>query len=223
MSESEITIAGDKRDDSIRKAELRPLTERQREIVRYLTSADPATKGRPVEAAMAAGYTKETARRKAYSIIKLPHVALAIALATADKVNSTQDPTTAAFINRMERAGMFDISEMFERCDDRNEKGDLVYPFGLRMKDFSKFDTSCLQSLKIKQTAHTCELEVKAIDPIAAGRLALQHKGEFNRDGPPPMSVVVNQHFGTPEPQVITELKVDEDGKYAQPDKIAGG
>lgn len=223
MSESELTITGDKRDDSIRKAELRPLTPKQTEIVRYLTSPDPATKGRPVEAAMAAGYSRETARRKAYSIIKLPHVALAIALATAKEVQTSQDPTTAAFINRMERAGMFDISEMFERCEDKNDKGDLIYPFGLRMKNFSMFDTSCLQSLKIKQTAHTCELEVKAIDPIAAGRLVLQHKGEFNKDGPPPMSVVVNQHFGTPEPQVITELEVDEDGGYAQPDEIKGG
>lgn len=222
MSESELTIKGDKRDDSIRQAELRPLTDLQIKMVEYITSPDPATHGNAEASARAAGYSKETARGKAHSIIKKPHVALAIALATANHVQTSSDPTVAAFINRMERAGMFDISQMFERCEDKNDAGDLIYPFGLRMKNFSDFDTSCLQSLKIKTTAKTCELEVKAIDPIAAGRLALQHKGEFNKDGPPPMSVVVNQHFGTPTPQNIVELEPDEDDQFAVPDAVGG-
>ncbi len=222
MSESEVTITADKRDDSVRQAEFLPLTERQKELVRLITSPDPAFRGKVFESAVAAGYSRSTAKAKGYAIVKKPHVALAIAQATAVQVTVSSDPTTAAFINRMERAGMFDISEMFEQCNDRNEKGDLVYPFGLRMKAFTDFDTSCLQSLEIKQTAKSCELKVKAIDPIAAGKLVLQHKGEFNKNGPPPMSVTVNQHFGEPTPQKHVEMKQDDDGGYAVPDAIEG-
>jgi hypothetical protein len=81
-------------------SELQSLTEMQAKFVLMITS-DPTCIGKPKEAAIAAGYSPETAHIQCYQLLSKHHVQDAIRQANAEQISGPLASKAVAFIRRI--------------------------------------------------------------------------------------------------------------------------
>lgn len=154
---------------SLKPPKLSPLNDREELFVPFY--AEGETKGNATASARMAGYSESFCKSKAHKLAKRPHIIAAVNAYIITNHRAAADPVVAAMETRLIKISKFDIGSVFMM--------DSEAPGGIRLRDLTEIDTSCLKKIKVKVTPLGYSLEVEGYHAMEAIKMYLQSKGLY--------------------------------------------
>ncbi len=155
------------------------------------------TKGNAAASARVAGYSESYVLTKAHKLAKKPYIIAAVNAHIVANHRPGPDPEIESMQARLSKIAHFDIGSIFE-MDERT-------PGGIRMRDLTQIDTSCLKEIKVKVTTTGYTMEVKGYDAMRSIEMFMKSKGQFgDKDAGRGKTITVNIiHGHLPEAPLV--------------------